>query len=57
MGLYLHACLGGEICIIGGKWVVNTSGGLESKGICIQYTVCDPILSILMFYHSAACVS
>jgi len=24
---------GGEICVIGGRWVVNTSGGLESKGI------------------------
>ena len=31
----LYASLGGEICIVGGRWVVNTSGGLESKGIYI----------------------
>ena len=23
---------GGKVCKIGGKWVVNPSGGLESKG-------------------------
>ena len=31
--------LGGEICIIGGRWVVNLSGGLESKGIFTVYTM------------------
>lgn len=24
--------IGGEVCRIGGRWVVNPSGGLESKG-------------------------
>ena len=23
---------GGELCVLGGRWVVNPSGGLESKG-------------------------
>ena len=26
-------CVGGEVCRIGKRWVVNPSGGLESKGI------------------------
>ena len=23
---------GGQMCVLGGRWVVNPSGGLESKG-------------------------
>ena len=23
---------GGDMCVLGGRWVVNPSGGLESKG-------------------------
>ena len=29
----VYLLLGGEICVIGGRCVVNTSGGLESKGM------------------------
>ena len=27
--------VGGELCVIGGRWIVNTSGGLESKGVYV----------------------
>ena len=37
VNLSILPVIGGEICFIGGRWVVNTSGGLESKGI---YTLC-----------------
>ena len=31
--------LGGEVCQLGGRWVVNPSGGLESKGTT-EATLC-----------------
>ena len=31
--------VGGQVCRIGGRWVVNPSGGLESKGTFNQLTV------------------
>lgn len=36
----LHClCAGGEVCRLGKRWVVNASGGLESKGMqtCVVY--------------------
>ena len=30
--VFLFFVVGGEVCRIGGRWVVNPSGGLESKG-------------------------
>ena len=34
----IFVVVGGEVCRIGGRWVVNPSGGLESKGTFNQVT-------------------
>lgn len=35
-GLLFSLSLGGEVCRIGSRWVVNPSGGLESKGVLLN---------------------
>ena len=43
---------GGELCVLGGRWVVNPSGGLESKGHPIGATGKDKtqIMQISSFW-------
>ena len=40
-------CVGGAVCRVGGRWVVNPSGGLESKGE----------LDSLSILHKARCLN
>ena len=51
----IFVVVGGEVCRIGGRWVVNPSGGLESKGTFNQVTA-KPLVA-MVYLRIGSCLA